>query len=537
MTILEYPLRYVERENTLGAAVARAARCYGDNVFISGPDGDVTFHRMDRRMSEIAAGLRELGVENGDAIAVMMNNTSEYVAAWFGISAVGGVEVSLNTAFKGSMLSYVITQSDSKVVLCSPDYLDQVLCVLGPGDDVRHVVVFGGDVETDHAVEGVCVMSDSELTSKSGCPDPSSPVLPIDVAQLSYTSGTTGRSKGVMVPHNRILQTAADMVELRRITKDDVLYTCLPLFHGNAKYLTVMPALITGARVALERRFSASSFWTEIRESGATQFNYLGMMIAVLNKQPVSDMDRDHTAQVGWGAGAPRDITSEFERRFGVTLLEGYGLTEGGIPLSNQFNERRIGSCGKPLPGYQVKLVDEWDNEVPTGEVGEIVISPNRPYTSMLGYYNMPEATISVFRNLVLHTGDLARLDEDGFFHFIDRSKDAIRRRGENISSQEIEAIAEQHPAILESAAFPIPSDVTEDDVMLVAQVAPDAQLEPQELAEFCVQNMPYFWVPRYIDLRTEDLPRTPTNKVEKYKLRSEGVTSRTWDREANGDG
>jgi crotonobetaine/carnitine-CoA ligase len=322
------------------------------------------------------------------------------------------------------------------------------------------------------------------------------------------------------------------MLKLRQITPQDNLYTCLPLFHGNAKLLTVVPAITAGCRVSVGVRFSVSGFWDEVRACGATQINYLGVMIAMLHAQTPANDDRSHSVRLGWGAGAPAAIHRSFEERFGMRLLEGFGLTEGGIPLSNTLSENRPGSCGKPLPGYDCDVVDEWDNPVPAGKEGEIVFRPLRPYTTMLGYYNMPEKTVEIYRNCMLHTGDLARKDEDGFFFFVDRKKDAIRRRGENISSFEVEAAINAHPKVLESAAFAVPSDVSEDDVMAVIVLREGQTATAEELADHCIENMPYFWVPRYLRITHEGLPRTPTNKVTKFTLREQGIASAGWDRQ-----
>jgi crotonobetaine/carnitine-CoA ligase len=257
-------------------------------------------------------------------------------------------------------------------------------------------------------------------------------------------------------------------------------------------------------------------------------------MIAILGKQRPGPRDRDHQLRLGWGAGAPHDQIDTFEARFGVTLVEGYGLTEAGIPLSNLPSERRVGSCGKALPGYEVQLVDEDDEPVPVGAVGEIVIRPQRANTTMLGYHKMPEETLERFRNLWLHTGDLARMDVDGFFYFVDRAKDAIRRRGENISSQEIEVVLNAHPDVLESAAVPVPSELTDEDVLAVVHPRPGSNPTPEALFAYCEENMPYFWVPRYLRIVDEPLPRTQTNKIEKHKLRAVGPGADAFERKGS---
>lgn len=497
--------------------------------------GDVvlTFAEVNHQANQVAESLEALGTNKGDAVAIMLDNRPEHVAAWFGLSKIGAVEVSINTAFKGDILKYILDHSDARVLICQADYLAQVAPELPHLSRLEHIVVVGEP--SDIATAGISQSSWNEVERAEGAPNREQPVVPTDVAQIAYTSGTTGKTKGVLVPHNRIVATAREMAALREIGADDTLYTCLPMFHGNAKYHTIMPALVTGACFALGHRFSASGFWNEVRMHSATQFNYLGVMLAILDKQPESDGDRDHNVKMAWGGGAPRELAESFERRFGITLVEGYGLTEVGVPLSNRPDDRRFGSCGRPMDSYEVQLVGEHDDPVAVGEVGEIVVRPRRPYTTMIAYHKMPEETLAIFRNLWLHTGDLACCDDEGFYWFVDRSKDVIRARGENISSQEIEAIVSRHPAVLECAAVAVASALTEDDVLLVVHPSPDSGLSVPDLFAYCEERMPYFWVPRYIQVSEKPLPRTPTNKIEKHKLREAGLVKGTHTRPNDG--
>lgn len=521
----------IKASDHLGAVVASAAQRYGERPYLLWKDQRVSFGELDRRSGQFARGLAELGVNKGDRVAVMLENCPEYLYAWFGSAKLGAIEVSINTAFKGSILQYILQNCGASAIVIAPNMMQALLPELASLPALQTIITVGeaGSAVSVPGRRVVCARSFEALDPLAPC------ACPVDTAVLGYTSGTTGPSKGAMLTHNRIIKTGEEMARVRTVGAEDNLYTCLPLFHGNAKFLTIMPALVTGARASLASRFSASQFWPEVRSMGATQFNYLGVMVSVLFKQPPSAADRDHTVRLGWGAGAMRDMLPAFEERFGVSLMEGYGLTEGGIPLSNTLAERRIGSCGKPMPGYEVDIVDDWDNPVAPGEQGELVLRSRWPHTTMSGYYGMPDKTAEIYRNFWLHTGDLGSKDEDGFFYFVDRKKDAIRRRGENISSFEVEAAVNTHPAILESAAFPVKSEVTEDDVMVVAVLKPGQPLAPEAFIEHCTARMPYFWVPRFVRLTTQPLPRTPTNKVEKYRLREQGVTADTWDRERAG--
>jgi crotonobetaine/carnitine-CoA ligase len=359
-------------------------------------------------------------------------------------------------------------------------------------------------------------------------------VLPSDALSIIYTSGTTGLSKGALGPHKFWIVCAEKMLEYREGGKDDIFYTFMPFYHFNAQCLTTVTTLVAEAQMVIAERFSASRFWDDARHYGATQFNYLGGVIPILAKQPERPNDADNPIRIALGAGCPPAVMEEVEKRFGIKCLEGFGMTEIGIPIHVRVNDRRPGSCGKPMDIYEIKLFDDQDKEVPVGEVGEIVFRPREPFIMMLEYYNMPEKTLEAFRNLWFHTGDLAKKDADGYFYFVDRKKDALRRRGENISSFEVERAVNSHPSVLESAAVAVPSELGEDEVKICVVLKPGATLIPEELIKYCNDRMPYFAVPRFVEFM-ESLPKTPTDRVEKYKLKQAGITTNTWDREKAG--
>jgi len=508
-------------EGGIAGVLARAAEDHGGAPFLDVGTGWLDFGAVDREASRVARGLRARGIEPGDRVAVMCDNRLEYVLALFGIARAGAAEVAVNTAFKGQILRHVLGHSDAVAIFVEAEYLPLVEAERAELPALRLVIVIG-DADAPSSFAGL----DGEEVEMPA-------VRAADVAAIGYTSGTTGRSKGALLPHNRVIHSAHAMAEVREVGPADTLYTCLPLFHGNAKYLTLLPALVAGARIAIRPRFSASGFWGDIAATGATQFNYLGVMISILAKQEPHDGDPANTLRLGWGAGVPAELHEEFERRFDLTLLEGYGLTEGGIPLSSRRGARRIGSCGKPLPGYEVEILDDEDEPVAAGEVGEIVLRGTQPFVTMVGYHKMAAETVECMRNYWLHTGDFGMRDEDGWFYFKDRKQDSIRRRGENISSIEVEEAVLLHDQVLEAAAFPAPSEVGEDEVMVVAVLREGSRLSEEELIEHCRHQMPYFWVPRYLELQFEPLPRTPTNKITKAPLRRRGPSGRTWDRVA----
>jgi crotonobetaine/carnitine-CoA ligase len=355
-----------------------------------------------------------------------------------------------------------------------------------------------------------------------------------DVAMLLFTSGTTGPSKGCVLSHRYAIRQGELLAEHLRITSSDVLYSPFPLFHADAATLTVVPAMVMGATAALGRRFSASGFWEEVRAFEATVFDFMGATLSILWKQPRRSDDSDNPVRLAWGVPMPA-WADEFEARFGLKLLEVYGLTDAGVVAFYPYDEeRRPGACGRPVHPYDVRVFDADDRELHAGQIGEIVVRPLEPSVTMAGYHGMPSETLSVFRNLWLHTGDRGYFDDDGYLYFVGRNTDSIRRRGENISAFEIEEVVLAHPDIVEAAAVGVPSELTEEDVKLCIVPRAGARISPRELIEFCKPRMARFMLPRYVEVMTE-LPRTQTQKVEKYRLRAAGVSSGTWDREREG--
>jgi crotonobetaine/carnitine-CoA ligase len=368
-------------------------------------------------------------------------------------------------------------------------------------------------------------------------PAPAVVVRPADLACFIYTAGTTGPSKGCMLSHNYIVSLADQIARAWQRRPDDVVLTPLPLFHFNAISVCVVGPLVTGGAASIVRRFSVSKFWPEVRRTKATMVSLLGSL-AIL----IADA-ADHPDQVGHrlrlcaAAPIPPDTDRIWRERFGcATFSGGYGLTEASlISMLPAGETNRLGAAGKPnRHDFEVAIVDDDDAEVAAGVTGEIVCRPRRPNVMFAGYWRRPEETVAVLRNLWFHTGDLGRVDDDDFLYFVDRKKDYLRRRGENISSFEMERIFHDHDAIQDVAVHSVPSDVGEDDVKVTAVLIDDGSLTEEELCRWAVDHVPYFAVPRYIEFRP-DLPRNPVGRVLKYRLRDDGVTPTTWDREAAG--
>jgi len=525
---------YAQSERVLTDIIEDKARRYPNHVVFQFRDYPITLGELNERINRAANGFLALGVKKGDKVAIMLPNCPEFLYAWFGLNKIGAVEVPINVALKGSGLVHQIVQSDSVALVADTQYLDRLDPVAGDLNTVRHAVWLKSDPA--HAVPGwagIEALGFPELMAHSDA-KPNVIVHFKDMASILYTSGTTGVSKGVMISHHYWYDVWSQSVKYSRYTEDDVLYTGLPFFHGNAQGITIGPAILADAKAVIVERFSASALWDDVRRWNCTEANYIGGIIPILMKAEPDARDADNPLRLMVGAAAPVSIWHDFEKRFNTRLLEVYGMTECYCCLANPIDNPRPGSCGKAITGWNVKIVDDNDNEVAPGELGEFVAQPQTPFVGTTGYYNKPVETLEFFQNFWMHTGDLGRMDKDGYFYFVDRKKQALRRRGENISSFEVEAVINAHPAVLESCVVGVPSDVGEEEVKAVIVLKPGQTVSEAELIAFCEPRLAYFAIPRYIAFRTE-LPKTPSERVEKYKLKVEGVTPDCWDREAAG--
>lgn len=504
----------------------------GDREFFVFKDRSYSYADLDQESDRVAAGLQALGIGKGDKVGIIMGNRPEFLFLWFGLSKLGAVEVPVNTAHRGDLLTYMLDTSDSRLLVVESAFMNRVAPVLENLPKLERLLVLGGTGETAPDTT-VPVQSYEEVVKNEGAYEPAE-VIWSDPFIIMFTSGTTGPSKGSLMPHNYALFMGEVCMETAEYTEKDVLYNALPLFHGNAQLLSTMPALISGARMVLAERFSASRFWPDVRKYGCTEFNYIGGILPILLKADPRPDDADNPLRVMFGGGCPPHLFDEVEQRFGVTLLEGYGMSEIGLPLLNTMKERKPGTCGKASYGCQVKLVDDYGLEVGSGVPGELLMRGRDPYTMLLEYYKMPEKTVEAWRDLWFNTGDYLIMDEDGYFVFVDRKKDALRRRGENISSQEVEKVFNAHPAVLECAAVGVKSEMSEDEVMICLSLKAGESPAPEALLDYAQERMAYFMVPRYVRIM-EALPKTPTEKVQKATLREQGVTRDTWDRETAG--
>ena len=530
-------------QRTFPRLLADKAARNGAKPFILFEDRQVSYAELDLRSNRVANGLAQLGVKRGDHVAFLLNNCPEVLLVYFGLFKLGAVVVPLNVAAKGELLVYFLEQSDATMLIAEAGLIERYRDVQHRLPRIRRLVVLREDGTSDDLSGSLAkaipipVSDYRELEQASPTP-PGIDVRFCDLGYLSYTSGTTGPSKGSMATHAHAITQGIEQVQAYGYHADDVLYTCLPLSHGNAFLCCCMPALAADATIAIGRRFSASNFWTDIRRHRATQFNLLGAMSNILWSQPERADDADNTVRQCMVVPVPTSFYEGFERRFGLTITSLYGLTDFGLITYKgpQTPAAKRAAGGRVRPEVEVRIVDDDDMLLGPGEVGEIVVRARDPWFSPLGYYNMQAATLEAWRNLWFHTGDRGVLDADGWLTFVDRKKDAIRRRGQNISSFEVEQMILRHAAVQDVAAFPVTSELSEDEVMVAVVVRPDRQLDAPALIEHCQVNMAYYMVPRYVEFRS-DLPRNASEKVMKYQLRSdaEGRISTIWDREKAG--
>jgi crotonobetaine/carnitine-CoA ligase len=411
------------------------------------------------------------------------------------------------------------------VVAAEAQLLDRVVAVTRPAEVLRLWRIGPGpEASWGH-------LASTPFPGESDAFEPT-PTRAGDPLAILYTSGTTGPSKGVVCPNAQFYWWGANVGAWLDLTQDDVLYTCLPLFHTNALNAFVQ-ALLHGARFTLGPRFSASRFWQRVQAADATVTYLLGAMVSILAAREPGPDDRSHRVRVALAPATPADLWHVFRARFGVDIVDGHGMTETNAVIGPRNGEQRTGWMGRVMPGFEAQVVDDDDVPVPDGTAGELVMRAAEPYAFASGYWRMPEATVAAWRNLWFHSGDRVVAD-DGWLRFLDRMKDAIRRRGENVSAWEVEQVLLQHRHIESVAVIPVPSELGEDDVMACIVPCAGVSVDPTELVQYCEPRLPYFAVPRYVEI-FEELPLTENGKIQKFVLRERGVTAATWDRDAAG--
>ena len=525
--------------NSVGMLCEQGAEKFGDKTCLIYAGQKVSYKELDQNVSRTGAAFREAGLVKGDRVAIMLSNRPEYFYLWFGLNKIGASMVPVNTEFTAYEAEYLINHSEAKILAIDESRRHILEKLKDTCPNLQKVLILDGPAQGDGEVafEDFIKPFSDDLRS-----------IPLDVndeAAVLYTSGTTGRPKGCVVDHFYYLNIGEKYVNNFGIDSSDVIMTPLPLFHMNAQSMTGVGGVSCGASIVLIDRFHPVEWWKTIREQKVTIFHYLGVIPAILHGLPPSESDPLPQKTIGVGAGVPKDIHAAFEKRFNVELLELYGSTEGGgggsFMTGRDPADRRVGtSCfGRPMPDVEARIADHLDQDVPHGEVGELLTrnaDPSNPAKGcMKGYLKDEKATREVWRGGWFHTGDFCYRDEDGRFYFVDRKKDIIRRSGENISASEVETVVRQHPAVMDAAAIAVPDEKRIEEIKVYVVKALNAEVEFKEIIEWCEERLAYFKIPRYLEFR-DSLPKTSTEKIKKNELKNEksDLTEGAWDRTKN---
>ncbi|MFB6679799.1 AMP-binding protein [Streptomyces sp. NPDC056390] len=493
---------------TIPALVDAAAERHGEKTFLTIDGARRTYAQTRKAAATMAGALAAQGCRPGDRVAALLSNRVEMIDLVLGCAWLGAVVVPLNTALHGRLLCHALREAEPQFLYTEPEFARRAARVGYAG----RVWVAGSD--------------DAPVPGASTEPIDAYPSQPGDTAAVLFTSGTTGPSRGVRCPHAQFVWWGWNVADALRLTADDTLYTCLPLFHTNALH-ALGQAMAVGAQVVVDRKFSASRHWSRAAETGATCVYVLGAMVPMLLAQPPGPGDGAHRAWRGLGPGTPGALWEVFRERFGVALVDGFGSTETNLVIGSAPEDCRPGYMGTVRDGFEARVVGADLSPVPDGTPGELVVRAEQQHAFATGYLGEPELLPGAWRR----TGDRVVRDPDGWFRFVDRLKDCIRRRGENISSYEVESAVRAYPEVAEVAAFAVPSELAEDEVMVAVVPRAGSAVDPADLARHCALELPAFAVPRYVDV-VRALPLTETGKVRKGVLRERGVTAGTWDRD-----
>ncbi|MFW9824980.1 MAG: AMP-binding protein [Candidatus Thorarchaeota archaeon] len=544
----------ITAKTTFNDVMKNKAETVGDSVFLTyvrdfdkGLDEKYTYRDMHLYSNRMANGLSKFGLKPGVGLSLMEINSPEFLFTVFATWKLGGYAVLINTALKGVTLQYIIDHSDSKILVIHWSMIDSYLDIRDELPKIKHVIVDINESPSDFKLPDSMISLQEVMES----PDDDFKVE-IDIEEksyLMYTSGTTGPPKATIFLYKKsvaglALQSLSGLIMLIGANKDDVLFTCLPLFHGNAMQITVLPGYMAEIPVVLSKRFSASRHWDICRKYNVTSFNLLGAMPQFLLKQPQRPNDGENKVRVIISAACPKELVIPFEKRFNVAIKEFYGAVDGGGFILGPFFQKNVpvGSMGKPLGSSVADIMDDDGNLLGADEVGELVFQVKEEEFEQrkVVYYKDENSTKTKIRrandgNLWLHTGDLATKDADDWFYFVDRKKDSIRRRGENISPWSVERVINQHDKVLESAAYAVqPEGVVEDEVMVSIVLKPGESMTPEELLDYCQGKMAYFMVPRFVNF-IDELPKSKVHRTLKQVLRDKGITETTYDREKAG--
>ena len=519
--------RFPPSDRILSTILTRQAERYGDRLLLALGETRWTYSETAAIAAASAQALADAGIRPGDRVALMCSNRAEFLQVYLGCAWLGAVVVPINTALRGFQLSHIFRNSRPALLVAEASLLAAIETVDAEVELPPQTWSIGS-VANAHDMK-----SSLAPLPALGTKAPAGAVRPGDTVAILYTSGTTGPAKGVCCPQAQLFWWGIYSARALGIREGDVLFTTLPLFHTNALN-AFYQAVLNGCTYVLESKFSASGFWAAARRHDATVAYLLGAMATMLLAQPESAGDSEHRVRIALGGGVPSQVHRPFLERFGVPLVDGYGSTETNFAFAGSIPSDRPGTMGYLADGIEARIVDPDDSKVPDGQTGELVLRSTEPFVFATGYFGMPEKTVEAWRNLWFHTGDRVVRDPDGHYRFIDRMKDAIRRRGENVSSWEVEQTILSHPAVAACAIYPLPSELGEDEVAAAILLEPGQSLAAVDVIRHCEGQIAYFAIPRYVRIVSQ-MPLTENGKIKKGVLREAGVTSDTWDREAAG--
>jgi crotonobetaine/carnitine-CoA ligase len=528
-SVVRSPLRGLAlHEQTLPALLRRQADRFGERTAVATTGGERrSYSELCAAAAAWAGLLAEIGVERGERVATIAGNRIELIELLLGCAWMGAIAVPLDSAIRGAALRHALTNSGARTLIIETEHLDALARVPPPATLER---VWLLDRQRPHRAYGYRC---EPLPAPGEALAPAA-LAPGDTLAILYTTGAGGVAKGVCCPHAQFYWSGVNGSEFLQIGPDDVCFTALPLFHPTA-INSLWHALMSGATWVIAPRFTATRYWRLAAEHDATRTYLVGAMAGMLMAQPPSKDDHAHRVRIALAPATEAPLHDSFSDRFGVELYDGYGSAETNQVTGLAGDPQRPGWLGRALAEFELAAVDDNDAPVADGEPGELVVRPRQPFSTATGYFGMPEATVTAWRNLWFHTGDRVVRDSDGWYRLVDRAKDAIRRRGENISSFDVEQALQEHPDVVAVAVFPIASELSEDEVMAAVVLEPGSDAEPLELVRFCEPRIAYFAIPRYIEF-VDFLPLTDTGSVRKSELRERGVSSTTWDRERSGE-
>ena len=516
----------IEEDMSWSELLEEKARKHPDRIFLIHEDRNFTFREMDENANRIANYFLSLGGARGKGAAIMMGNSPHYLDVFIGSQKIGMYSIPVNTSLRGDSLLYILNHSDAEFIILDEEFLELYNKIADRIEKIKTVIVNRPpSSEKLPLPKGILSLYDAYSQSPK---KPAGTYEKNDICFILYTSGTTGLPKGVVYRYGKTTVKLLSIAAYMLYKKSDILYTCMPLFHGNALFLTVTQAMHVGAKVVLAKKFSASRFWDDIRKYNVTSFNTIGAIIPILMKQPRRETDSRNSVRFTLSAACPVDEWGKFEKRFGIKIFEAYGAVDGGGKSIANMGNAPVGSIGKPSPGVKYRLVDRDGNDVSVGTPGELIFESTGGKKSV-EYFKNEKASSDKLRNGWIYTGDLVRRDKKGYLYFVGRNAEFMRIKGENVSAYEVEHAIQKHPSVLEAAVYAVPSELAEDEIMTAITLVDGHVLKEAELPEFLKENLPNFAIPRYVKIVAE-FSKTETQRIIKKELEKAGITAGTYD-------